>query len=157
MYPCFDVKGISVGQLLHEWKWMVQGEFDLSAVNPFGDLFLEDVNGTVHRLDITGVTISAIARSEMEFREAAKDRRDEWFLEGLAERAGQKGCGPKKGQCVGYKIPPVFKESANVPDNAYVADLYEFVSFMGDLHHQISDVPDGGQVRLRVQPRPEHP
>jgi len=158
MYPCFDVQGISVERLLHEWKWMAPGKYGLLAVNPFGDLFLKDANGTVHRLDITGGTISTVAGTEMEFREAAKGagQRDDWFLQRLAEQASQKGCSPKKGQCVGYKIPTVFKESANVPDNAYVADLYEFVSFMGDLHHQINDVPDGGQIRLKIQPRPEH-
>ena len=138
--------------LLHEWKWMVQGEFDLLAVNPFGDLFLKAADGTVHQLDITGGTISSVAQTEIEFRGAAEDRRGEWFLERLAEQARQKGCSPGKGQCVGYKIPPIFKESANAPDNAYVADLYEFVSFMGDLHHQIGNVPDGGQVRLKIQP-----
>jgi hypothetical protein len=47
-------------------------------------------------------------------------------------------------------MPVVFAESANVPDNAYVADLYEQVSFLGDLHRQIADNPDGAKVRLRV-------
>ena len=42
-------------------------------------------------------------------------------------------------------------------DNVYVADLYEYVSFMGDLHEQLKDVPDGRQVRLRVQARSDKP
>lgn len=32
---------------------------------------------------------------------------------------------------IGFKDPVVFAESANVPNNAYVADLYEEVSFLG--------------------------
>ena len=76
-------------------------------------------------------------------------------MEELTEKAERKGCSPGKGQCVGGKIPFVFAESANMPDNMYVADLYEYVSIMGDLYSQIGNVPDGGQVRIKVQPRPD--
>jgi hypothetical protein len=31
--------------------------------------------------------------------------------------------------------------------------MYEYVSFMGDIHHQLDDVADGGKVLLRVRPR----
>jgi hypothetical protein len=44
-------------------------------------------------------------------------------------------------QCVGFKMPLVFSESREVPANAYVADLYEQVSFLGDLHRQIARSP----------------
>jgi hypothetical protein len=47
-----------------------------------------------------------------------------------------------------------FAESANVPNNVYVADLYEEVSFLRDVHRQIADNPNGAKVTLRVgQPR----
>jgi hypothetical protein len=157
MYPCFDIDGISGEKLLGEWKWLVPGEFAWVAVNAFGDLFLEDANGAVHWLDVTSGTISAVAITGVEFREAAKGPRKkrDWFLQELAEKAERKGCSPGKGHCVGSKIPWVFKQSADLPDNMYVADLYEYVSFMGELHGQMKDVPDGGQIRIRVQPRPD--
>lgn len=153
MYPCFDVDGISAENLLQEWTWLVQGEFGLLAVNPFGDLFLKGATGTVHRLDVTSGSVSAIAPSAKEFSETAKaaGARADWFLEGLAVQAEQKGLSPGKGQCVGYKVPAVFKESADTPNNAYVADLYEYVAFMGDLHRQINGVPDGGKVQIKIQ------
>lgn len=78
-------------------------------------------------------------------------------MEELAERGEQKGCSPAKGQCIGSKIPWVFKESGDMLENVYVADLYEYVSFMGDFHEQIKDVPNGGQVQLKVQARPDRP
>jgi hypothetical protein len=46
------------------------------------------------------------------------------------------------------------------PTNAYVADLYEQVSFLGDLgdlHQQIADVPNGGKVRLKISQPPSEP
>ena len=50
-------------------------------------------------------------------------------------------------------VPLVFAESGS-PDTTYVADLYEHVSFLGDLNHQIADLPDGAKVRLRIGRRP---
>jgi hypothetical protein len=156
MFDYFDIEGFRLDKLLLEWKWLTTSDFDLVAVNLFGDLFLADADGVIHRLDITGGTLRAIAASADEFREAAQDlvRRRDWFLEELSEQAEQKGLSPMKGQCIGCKIPPVFKQSRNAPNNFYVADLYEYVSFMGDLHNQINDVPDGGQVTIKIQPRP---
>ena len=157
MYPCFDIDGISLERLLSEWKWLAPGAFSLLAVNAFGDLFLMDVHGSVQRLDVTGGTICEVANSEEEFRFAADapSKKKEWLLMDEEDKAGRKGYSAGKGQCVGSKIPWIFKESASMPDNLYVADLYEYVSFMGDLHSQIHSVPDGGQVRVKIQPRPD--
>ncbi len=60
-------------------------------------------------------------------------------------------------QCIGFKMPIVFAESANVPNNAYVTDLYEQVSFLGDLHRQIADTSNGAKVRLKVGQPPSDP
>jgi hypothetical protein len=154
MYPNFDIEDLSAEKLLLEWKWLVCGTFELLAVNAFGDLFLEDSNCNVHWLDITNAAFSAIAASAQDFTIAAAtpEKRNEWLLEGLAEQAARRGFRPGKGQCVGYKIPAVFKESATSPNNLYVADLYEFVSFMGDVHNQMKNAPDGSQIRLKVVP-----
>jgi hypothetical protein len=159
MYPYFDIDGISAEKLLREWKWLAPGEFDLLAVNAYGDLFLHDAHGIVHRLDLTSGTLIEVAASVDEFRETASDpeKKREWLLEDLAAQAGRNGCSPGKFQCIGGKIPFVFEQSATAPNNLYVADLYEYVSFMGDIHSQMKDVPDGGQVRLTVQPPPVEP
>jgi hypothetical protein len=154
MYPYFDIEGISAERLLREWKWLVSGEFSLLALNAFGDLFLKDGEGTVHRLDVVAGRIAAITNSEEEFRNAANEpsKQQEWFLVGDAEKAKQKGYSPGKGQCVGGKIPWVFRESAGVVDNLCVIDLYQYVSFMGDVHHQMRGVADGDKVRIKIVP-----
>jgi len=58
------------------------------------------------------------------------------------------GLKPNATQCIGFSAPLVFAESGSPDNTPYVVDLYEHVSFLGDLHQQISDVPDGGKVRL---------
>jgi hypothetical protein len=157
VYPYFDVEGIWLERLLGEWKWLVDGEFHLLAVNAFGDLLLADAQDNVHWLDVMSGTISVIGSSSKEFMQSATDavNKPEWLLEELALQAEQKGLCPGKGQCIGYKVPLIFKESADTQQNAYVADLYEYVSFMGDIHRQINDVPDGGKVRIKIERRPK--
>jgi hypothetical protein len=48
----------------------------------------------------------------------------------------------------------VFAESG-AANPAYLVDLYENVSLLGDLNRQISSLPDGSKVRLRVMKPPE--
>lgn len=59
------------------------------------------------------------------------------------------GLMPEEGQCFGYKIQLVAGGSLEV-SNVYVATQSEYISFMGEFHHQIQDIPDGTTVRLKV-------
>jgi hypothetical protein len=77
-------------------------------------------------------------------------KRELWFAELQLAAFAEQGLKPNDLQGIGFKTPVVFAESANVPNNAYVADLYEQVSFLGDLHRQLPDSPNGGKVRLRI-------
>jgi len=64
-----------------------------------------------------------------------------------------KGLAPDNTQCIGFSVPLVFAESGS-PDTPYVADLYEHVSFLGDLNSQIAELPEGSKVRLVIAPKP---
>ncbi len=156
MYPYFDIEGLSAERLLTQWRWLCPQEVKLVAVSPFGDLFLAAPEGAVHRLDVSLAKFERIARSVSEFNEQASDseRLQDWFSEDVAAALFEEGFRPKKGQCLGYKTPIVFKESTGKAENIYIAELYEYVSFLGDMHCQIRNVPDGGKVRLVVGPPP---
>ena len=65
------------------------------------------------------------------------------------DAAATRGLKPNETQCIGFSVPVVFREGG-APDTAYIADLYEHVSFLGDLHEQIANLPDGAQVRLVI-------
>src|SRR5207247_10470364 len=96
--------------------------------------------------------MNEIAVSETEFRHLAqtKEKRQQWFAEKDELAAGEHGLKPNQNQCIAFKIPIVFAE-AGTPNNAYVGSLYEQVSFLGDLNRQLSQVPDGSKVQLRIQ------
>jgi hypothetical protein len=80
----------------------------------------------------------------------APEMRREWFAEDDEKAAAQLGIVPGAAECVGFKMPLCFRESSMTSDNMYVADLYEYVSFLGDIHRQMATLPDGTKVRLRV-------
>lgn len=153
MEQWFLVDRLEVERLLSEWRWLCPQRMTLVARTAFGDLFLRDEAGAVSWLDIGVGKLSKVASSETEFREAARtsEKRSQWFAEQDFLACTKRGLNPTSSQCVGFSVPIVFAESdsSNTP---YIADLYEYVSFLGDLHRQISSSPDGAKVRLHVQP-----
>lgn len=92
-----------------------------------------------------------VAPSEAEFRELAttKEKREEWFAERLELAAAKRGLNPNQDQCIAFKVPLIFAEGGG-PQNAYLGSLYEQVAFLGDLNRQLSQVPDGTKVQLRL-------
>jgi hypothetical protein len=94
--------------------------------------------------------VTKVAASEKEFRELAltSERQEEWFAVKDEKAAIARGLEPSETRRIGFSGPLVFAESGS-PDTVYVADLYEHVSFLGDLNRQISDLPEGAKVRLR--------
>lgn len=156
MYPYFDVDCLSGERLLEEWRWLCPGKFRLIAVDAFADLFFEDSESAIMRLDTTIGRLDRIAGSSEEFVRLTQDseHREKWLCEDVAVALSKQGFDPAKGKCIAYKTPIAFEGSTGDAGNVYIADLYEYVSFLGDLHFQMKNVPDGGKVRLVVGEKP---
>jgi hypothetical protein len=148
----FDVEHLSVERLLKEWRWLCPQTVALLARSAFGDLYLRDESGRVLKLDVATSLIKEVADSESEFRKLAstKEKQEEWFATRDELAAARRGLNPSENQCIAFKIPLVFAESGT-PNNAYLADLYEYVSFLGEVHRQISELPEGSKVRLEFK------
>lgn len=155
----FDVDQLDVSRLLEQWRWLCGQSVTLIARNGFGDMFLRTNDGKILWLNVGGGTLAEIAESESGFERSLSESatRELWFAEEQLAAFAERDLKPNDLQCIGFKTPVVFAESRSVPDNAYVADLYEQVSFLGDLHQQIADVPNGGKVRLKIGQHPSDP
>jgi hypothetical protein len=155
-YPYFDIDGLSSERLLATWRWFCPQAIQLVAVDAFGDLFLEDAEGLILRLNCRLGQLERIANNRSEFRSGAdkNELRQEWFEEDAAIALAEKGFPVFKGKCIGYKTPIVFREASASADNTYIAGIEEYVAFLGDLHSQLTDVPDGGRVRIIIGPEP---
>jgi hypothetical protein len=147
------VDHLEVERLLADWKWLCPRRMALVGRTAFGDLFLRDDGGVVFWLNTAVGKLTQVAKSEAQFRELAEsdERRREWFAEPDQEACARRGLKSGPSQCIGFSVPLVFAESGT-SDSAYIADLYEYVSFLGDLHRQIASLPDGSKVSLQVRP-----
>jgi hypothetical protein len=145
-------------RLLSEWRWLCPESVVVIQTNAFGDLLLRDEVGRVHLLNVGSGEIRVIAQSVAEFNDRAPtpEMQEEWFAASAVRAAQLRGLVPGRGQCIGFKTPVVFAEAGGA-DSAYVADLYEYVSFLGDIHGQIASLPDGAKVRLVIQPKKDSP
>ena len=154
----FQVDGLEIERLLSDWRWLCPFQMSLLARNLFGELFLQDEAGAVFWLNTTIGKLSKVADSQAEFVEMAEtsQKRQDWFVVQETEAYANRGLVPSASQCIGFGVPAVFAEGGT-PDTAFVADIYEHISFLGDLHQQISTLPDGSTIRLRVGPKPASP
>lgn len=152
---CFKVNDLEIERLLSDWRWLCPAQMSLLARNVFGELFVQDEAGSVFWLNTTIGKLSKVANSKGEFLEMAgtSQKRQEWFVEQEAVAYANRGLVPSSSQCIGFSVPAVFAEGGT-SDTAFIADIYEHVSFLGDLHQQMSALPDGSKVHLRVGSKP---
>ena len=148
----FAVGHLSVERLLKHWRWLCPQSLSLVARNAFGDLFLQDDAGTILWLDVATGRLTKIAESNESFRvlAAREEMQQQWFAVNDEAQAASRGLIPGPEQCIGFAIPLVFAESGN-PENPYVADLPEHLSFLGDVHRQISELPEGAKIKLVIK------
>lgn len=136
---------------LAEWRWKISDRHEVIGFTAFGDMFLADKFGCVWMLDILNAELLEVAKSREALAEVLDDpdAKDRFLLATLASDLNNRGLRLGPGKCYGYKLTPVLG-GKNEVDNFYVADLCEYVSFHGDLHRQIKDLPSGSKVRLKV-------
>ena len=148
---CFLVDHLDVERLLAEWHWLCPGPMKLVARTAFADLFLRDQAGHIFHLDVGLGKLTNVADSEAHFVEltGTAEKRERWFAESDEQAVAARGLKPDLNQCIGLTIPIVFAESVS-PNTAYVTDIYDHVSFLGQIHRQITDLPDGTKIRLKV-------
>jgi hypothetical protein len=147
----FNTAHLDVERLLADWRWLCPKPVTLVARNVYGDLYLRAEDGT-YQLDVGIGRLAKVADSLEHFLVLCEsgEKREEWFAESQERTAAQRVLAPGATECIGFSMPVVFKESGP-PNTPYVIDIYEHVGFLGDLHRQIADLPNGAKVRLIVK------
>lgn len=133
-------------ELAKDWGWLIDLDHQtLLSVSPFGDLLLRDDTGEISLLDINLGVLEYASTGGTDpaslFPIAFDDQ--------IAGRYRAAGLHLQPGKCYGLKIQEVTGGSFDV-DNIYIATIAEYVSFMGDFHCQIKDVPDGGKIQIKI-------
>jgi hypothetical protein len=153
-----DSERLDSERLLRDWRWLCPQSLTVIDRNAFGDLFLTDEGGSVRMLDVGSGELAIIAESVREFTALSKtpEKQESWFAQDAASAAAERGLIPGPGRCIGFSTPVVFAESKGL-DCAYIADIYDHVGFLGDIHRQIAALPDGADVRLVVKHQGKNP
>jgi hypothetical protein len=152
----FPVSHLDVDRLLANWRWLCPQKMRLITRNAFGDLFLCDDGGCVHWLDVGVGKLEQLTDSEEQFHACLRveEFRERWFGDVAEENAANRGLLPNADQCIAFAVPIVFKEGGK-DNKPYIIDLYEGLSFLGDLHQQLLGVSNGANVRLSIGPKPK--
>lgn len=151
-----DHQGFDWTKLLENWHWLLPERFVIWIMNRFGDLFLVQDDGTVLHLDIGVGTLTKVAESRDEFtaRIDEPDNAAEWLMIPLVERLVAADMVLTDGQCYGFRLPPVLGGKYEI-ENVAVLPVHDYLNGYGSIHHQMIDVPNGGQVIIDIVNRPK--
>jgi hypothetical protein len=141
-------------RVLGFWSWLVDRPVTVVELTRFGDWFLADATGPVHRLDILEGTFAPVCDNVEEYhrRKNKQPERDDWFSEGMVESLHRHGLRPGPGQGFGYKGPPILGGSLE-RENIIVVELAGWQLFTSMLHQGLSKLPPGTHVtRLEMRP-----
>lgn len=136
-----------------EWSWLVSEPWTPLVCSMVGGVFFEKSNGSVHWLDTGTGLVEPVASNRSEFEEVMKASpalADEWFLPSLVERLHAAGKKPGAGECYGFTVLPVFAEGKYEVDNMFVVPVMEQFVGMADVHRQISELPEGASVQVKI-------
>jgi hypothetical protein len=146
-----DQSGTDWSELLSGWSAILPSSFTLWLVNRFGDAFAIFDDGSVNMLDVGNGVIERLADSRDEFSAEidVANHANNWLMIPLVDRCVANGLILTRGQCYGYKIPPILGGEYAL-ENVTPVNLHEHYLFLADIFDQTRDLPDGTRVKINV-------
>jgi hypothetical protein len=143
--------------MLAGWSEILPETFTMWLVNRFGDAFIIAEDGSVHHLDVAVGTLHRVADTRDQFAVLidVSQNANNWLMIPLVDQCVKLGMLLQRGQCYGFKIPPLFG-GAYEPGNVAPVDLAQNLAFLADIWSQTKDMPDGTPVRLVVGTAPKN-
>ena len=135
------------------WGWIGFDPAMVVAENAFGNLIIRDSDGAYWRLCPEEPSCERIASNVDDFGALSGEEefRTDWEMTRLVELALQ-SLGPlPAGRCYCLKAPAVIGGDYDAANIGTISRA-ELIVFAGDLARQIKEVPDGGQITLRIVP-----
>jgi hypothetical protein len=135
------------------WGWTGLDPAEVVATNAFGNVIVRATDGTYWRICPEEWSCEQVARSAKEFADLCCEEgfRTDWEMTRLVELARQQFGPLPEGRCYCLKLAAVIGGKYDAA-NLGTISLDELISFSGDMAEQIKDVPDGGQVEIKLVP-----
>ena len=140
-----------VSEISAAWGWAGLEAAELISENEFGNLIVLDRAGRYWRMCPEDIYCEIVAWDRAAYEELVKqpDFIEDWQMEALVRVAREKLGDLALGQKYCLITPGILGGSYKAA-NIGTAPLIELIRFSGDLAQQLKDVPDGGEVTLKV-------
>jgi len=138
-------------KLTENWTWLIGTDKKVFLVSTVGDMFLTDSNERIYWLDVGGGELKLVADAIEDFQEKLKDveQVNEWFMIDLATELRHSENKLKDGQLYSYYRLPIMGGNYTV-DNFAPLSIEEHFRYLGEIHKQIKDLPDGTTVEMKI-------
>lgn len=149
----FEMPADLTKEICDAWSWLVPEPWEPILCSRIGGIFLRSKRGEVLWLDTAVALVDPIAATVDEFNETCRSNSEivhEWFGTALVDKLHSAGKVAGPGDCYGFTFLPVFAEGKYEPDNMFVAPIREVLIGNAKIHNQISDLPDGSSVQIKV-------
>jgi hypothetical protein len=134
--------------LLRGWGDLLPAKFDIVLVNKFGDVVVILEDRSVHLLDVGAGVMLRLADDLAEFLKLLPHYATNWLMAPLADACAANGLTLGPDQCYSYRTPPLLGGAYEL-SNFYIAAIEAHYGFLGDLHRQTCEMPDGARVRQK--------
>ncbi len=147
----------AVAELKRSWAWLIPQPWTPLLYSVLGDVFLERQRQGVFWLNTGTGEVTRVAEDVQQFETSLRtDLAEDWFMPQLIACLHQAGKIPNSGQCYTYVIFPIFADGRYEVENLNVVPAKEHFGLSGDLHAQISGLPDGQKVSIVWDKKPIH-
>jgi hypothetical protein len=145
--PAVDVDATRV---ISMWAWFLPRPYRLLGLSAFGDLFLEDSDGSIKMLDLVACELKDIATCTEEFDWGLTEpaHQEEWFMAGLCRRAMQAGIHRAVGQCLAFQTLPILGGPLE-PENLVAWDRWAYYEGLAKLLPQVLNLPLGTEIVIK--------
>jgi len=138
-------------RLIKNWTWLIGSDKQVLIISAIGDMFLTDNNSRVYWLDVGSGELKIIADSIQDFEEKLKNIKqvNEWFMIDLTTELRLSDKKLREGQVYSYYKLPIIGGNYTV-DNFAPLTIEAHFDYLGDIHKQIKDLPDGTKVEIKI-------
>ena len=143
-----SLENLDGDELLSEWRWLVDESYSPVLVSAVGDLFVQGQDGSIWWLCTATGQFTQVAPDLTEFQRLTRQPNPsrEWFLPDIVGHFRKVGVLLQPGKCYSYKVPP-FLGGKTEPNNMELTDICIHFAFLGEVYHQVKDLPPGTKIR----------
>ncbi len=139
--------GVAMDALLDDWKWAMPEPLRPVLLTAVGDVFAQGESGAVYFVDTVEGTVSAIAEDGATFQELLSDKEfvTRYLFPARIVSLREAGKTLEPQQVYSHKKPLVLGGQDDA-ENVEVTSVVVHVSFMGQIHEQVKDLPEGATI-----------